>query len=169
MTDVRQISVPFRRSRDQDRRQPAPYPVVTIGAGPRCLVAALDPARKGHRSIVIDTKGNLADGSRAICWAKRSLEIMDRARRRHQRHVGLGFAASPGRRPHLPMRTFPLAQRRVPVKTLLVSDPIACGRYGAERQGGYDLFRPDQHVVARWRSFDRAAVEAAVARASGRN
>ena len=42
------------------------------------LVAALDLARKGHRSVVIDSKGNLSDGSRAICWAKRSLEIMDR-------------------------------------------------------------------------------------------
>jgi len=169
MTDVRQISVPFRRSRDQDRRQPAPYPVVTIGAGPLCLVAALDPARKGHRSIVIDTKGNLADGSRAICWAKRSLEIMDRARRRHQRRVGNWFCREPRPPAARADAHVPLAPRRVPVKTLLVSDPNACGRYGAERQGGYDLFRPDQHVVARWRSFDRAAVEAAVARASGRN
>ena len=42
------------------------------------LVAALDLAGKGHRSIVIDRKSNLSDGSRAICWAKRTLEIMDR-------------------------------------------------------------------------------------------
>jgi len=169
MTDVRQISVPFRRSRDQDRRQPAPYPVVTIGAGPRCLVAALDPARKGHRSIVIDTKGNLADGSRAICWAKRSLEIMDRARRRHQRRVGNWFCREPRSAGCTCRCARPAGTAAVSVKTLLVSDPNACGRYGAERQGGYDLFRPDQHVVARWRSFDWAAVEAAVARASGRN
>ena len=46
-----------------------------------------------------------------------------------------------------------LAQGKVPVKTLLISEPIACCRYGAERQPAYYLFRPDQHVVARWRAL----------------
>ncbi len=84
MTDVRQITFPHRRSADQDRSQPAHAAVIIVGAGPVGLVAALDLARKGHRSIVIDKKHNLSDGSRAICWAKRSLEIMDR--------LGLGAA-----------------------------------------------------------------------------
>ena len=48
------------------------------------LVAALDLAHKGHRSVVIDASSNLSDGSKAICWAKRTLEIMDR--------LGLGEA-----------------------------------------------------------------------------
>jgi 3-(3-hydroxy-phenyl)propionate hydroxylase len=78
MTDVRQISFPFRRSADQGRRAPAHHAVVIVGAGPVGLVAALDLASKGHRSVVIDRRANLSDGSRAICWAKRSLEIMDR-------------------------------------------------------------------------------------------
>ena len=84
MTDVRHIAFTHRRSADQDRAAPAQHPVVIVGAGPVGLVAALDLARKGHRSVVIDTKRNLSDGSRAICWAKRSLEIMDR--------LGLGQA-----------------------------------------------------------------------------
>ena len=49
-----------------------------VGAGPVGLVAALDLARRGHRSVVIDKKSSLSDGSRAICWSKRTLEIMDR-------------------------------------------------------------------------------------------
>jgi 3-(3-hydroxy-phenyl)propionate hydroxylase len=84
MTDVRQITFQHRRSADHDRAAPAQHPVVIVGAGPVGLVAALELARKGHRSVVIDAKSNLSDGSRAICWAKRSLEIMDR--------LGLGQA-----------------------------------------------------------------------------
>ncbi len=78
------MSFAHRRSADQDRTTPAHHPIVIVGAGPVGLVAALDLARKGHRSVVIDTKGNLSDGSRAICWAKRTLEVMDR--------LGLGQA-----------------------------------------------------------------------------
>ncbi|MBX9589320.1 MAG: FAD-dependent oxidoreductase [Hyphomonadaceae bacterium] len=84
MTDIRHLSFAHTRSPDQDRAQPAHHPIVIVGAGPVGLVAALDLARKGHRSIVIDAKSNLSEGSRAICWAKRSLEIMDR--------LGLGQA-----------------------------------------------------------------------------
>ena len=78
MTDIRQIVFPHRRSPDQDRAQPAHHPVVIVGAGPVGLVAALDLAKKGHRSVVIDKRASLSDGSRAICWSKRTLEIMDR-------------------------------------------------------------------------------------------
>jgi len=81
MTDIRQISFPFRRSADQDRPEPAHHPTVIVGAGPVGLVAALDLASKGRASVVIDRRSNLSDGSRAICWAKRSLEIMDRVGR----------------------------------------------------------------------------------------
>jgi 3-(3-hydroxy-phenyl)propionate hydroxylase len=78
MRDVRGIAFAWRRSRDQDRAAPAHHPLVIVGAGPVGLVAALDLAAKGHRSIVIDRKRSLSEGSKAICWAKRSLEIMDR-------------------------------------------------------------------------------------------
>ncbi|KAB2915763.1 MAG: FAD-dependent oxidoreductase [Hyphomicrobiaceae bacterium] len=69
---------PHRRSADHGQPGPAHHPIVIVGAGPVGLVAALDLASKGHRTVVIDKKSNLSDGSRAICWAKRSLEIMDR-------------------------------------------------------------------------------------------
>jgi 3-(3-hydroxy-phenyl)propionate hydroxylase len=84
MTDVRSIRFPWRRSADQAWAEPAHHPVVVLGAGPVGLVAALDLAGKGHPVVVIDRKQGLSDGSRAICWSKRTLEIMDR--------LGLGQA-----------------------------------------------------------------------------
>ena len=68
----------YRRSPDQDRRSAAHHTVVIAGAGPVGLVLALDLAKKGQRSVVLDKRTSLSDGSRAICWAKRTLEIMGR-------------------------------------------------------------------------------------------
>ena len=42
---------------------------------------------------------------------------------------------------------------------------VAAGRYDA-KHGTVYLLRPDQHVAARWRTFDAARVRAAVARAT---
>jgi len=44
-------------------------------------------------------------------------------------------------------------------------DGLAASRYDG-RDGTCYLVRPDQHVCARWRTFDRAKVEAALARAT---
>jgi 3-(3-hydroxy-phenyl)propionate hydroxylase len=84
MTDVRSIELPRRRSADQAEAQPPHHRVVIVGAGPVGLVAALGLAGKGHRVVVIDRKQALSEGSRAICWSKRTLEIMHR--------LGLGHA-----------------------------------------------------------------------------
>jgi len=80
LSDVRDIRFQHRRSADQDRSQPQHHPIIIVGAGPVGLVAALELARKGHRCLIIDKKDNLSAGSRSICWAKRTLEIMDRLR-----------------------------------------------------------------------------------------
>ncbi len=54
------------------------YPVAIIGAGPIGLSAAIDLAQHGIRSVLLDDNNVVSVGSRAICWAKRSLEIFDR-------------------------------------------------------------------------------------------
>ncbi|MCX7643776.1 MAG: FAD-dependent oxidoreductase [Rhodobacteraceae bacterium] len=54
------------------------HPVVIVGAGPVGLALALDLARRGQRVTVLDDNDVVSVGSRAICWSKRSLEILDR-------------------------------------------------------------------------------------------
>ncbi|MFC4349487.1 FAD-dependent oxidoreductase [Kordiimonas lipolytica] len=52
--------------------------ILVVGAGPIGLATALDLGLRGHRVVVVDRGTQLSDGSRAICYAKRPLEIMDR-------------------------------------------------------------------------------------------
>jgi len=54
------------------------YTVAIIGAGPIGLAAAVDLALRGIPSVVLDDNNVVSIGSRAICWAKRTLEIFDR-------------------------------------------------------------------------------------------
>jgi len=53
-------------------------PVVIVGAGPVGLAAAIDCALRGVACVVLDDNDVVSLGSRAICWSKRTLEIMDR-------------------------------------------------------------------------------------------
>lgn len=57
---------------------PGRYPVVIVGAGPVGLALAIDLAQHGVASVVLDDNNVVSVGSRAICWAKRTLEIFDR-------------------------------------------------------------------------------------------
>ncbi len=52
--------------------------VVIIGAGPVGLTAALDFAVQGIKSIILDDNNTVSIGSRAVCYAKRPLEIWDK-------------------------------------------------------------------------------------------
>lgn len=54
------------------------HPVAVIGAGPVGLTCAIDLATRGVPVVVLDDGDTVASGSRAICWAKRTLEIWDR-------------------------------------------------------------------------------------------
>lgn len=69
---------PYRRSADQDAAAPAHHPVVIVGGGPIGMSAALDLGLKGVPVLVLDDHEGIGMGSRAICIAKRALEIADR-------------------------------------------------------------------------------------------
>lgn len=68
----------YRRSPDQDRAGPVRYPVVVVGAGPVGLCAAIDLAQRGVPVVLLDDADRIGEGSRGICYAKRTLEILDR-------------------------------------------------------------------------------------------
>ena len=50
--------------------------VAIVGAGPVGVTAALELARHGIASVVLDDKDTVNDGSRAICLSRHSLEIL---------------------------------------------------------------------------------------------
>src|SRR3984893_15652188 len=70
----------YRRHADQDRAGGgmADYPVVVIGAGPVGLSLAIDLAQRGQGVVLLDDADRIGEGSRAICFSKRSLEVWDR-------------------------------------------------------------------------------------------
>ena len=69
---------PYQRSADQDAETPVRHPVIVVGAGPVGLAAAIDLAQQDIPVIVLDDNDKVSFGSRAICFAKRPLEILDR-------------------------------------------------------------------------------------------
>ena len=54
------------------------YPVVVIGAGPVGLSAAIDLAQQGQPVLLLDDDDTVSIGSRGVCYAKRTLEVLDR-------------------------------------------------------------------------------------------
>src|SRR5215470_218620 len=70
----------YRRHPDQDRpgQNPAEHPIVVVGAGPVGLSLAIDLAQRGRPVVLLDDADRIGEGSRAICFSKRSLEYWDR-------------------------------------------------------------------------------------------
>ena len=69
---------PYRTPPELSGGTPGDAPVAIIGAGPVGLAVAIDLALHGVKCVVLDDNNTVSVGSRAICWAKRTLEIFDR-------------------------------------------------------------------------------------------
>lgn len=69
---------PYQRHQDQDAARPPHHPITIVGAGPVGLALALDLAQRGIPTLILDDNTHVSTGSRAICFAKRTLEIADR-------------------------------------------------------------------------------------------
>lgn len=67
---------PYQASPDQ--KTVAHHPVVIVGGGPIGLAMALDLGLQGQPVLLLDDHEGPGQGSRAICFAKRTLEIASR-------------------------------------------------------------------------------------------
>ena len=73
--DYQKLQFAYRRV---DEARGHVHPVAVVGAGPIGLAAAIDLAQQGVPVVLLDNDDTLSTGSRAICFAKRTLEIFDR-------------------------------------------------------------------------------------------
>ena len=76
--DYQKLAFDYERHADQDADAPARHPVVVVGAGPVGLALAIDLAQQNVPVLLLDNDCTLSTGSRAICFAKRTLEVFDR-------------------------------------------------------------------------------------------
>lgn len=75
--DPQAVEFAYRRAAEWGA-PPVIHPVVIVGAGPVGLTLAIDLAQRGQPVVLLDNDHKLSTGSRAICFAKRTLEIWDR-------------------------------------------------------------------------------------------
>jgi 3-(3-hydroxy-phenyl)propionate hydroxylase len=54
------------------------HPLVIVGGGPIGLAAAIDARLQGLEVLLFDEDDSVSVGSRAVCYAKRTLEVLDR-------------------------------------------------------------------------------------------
>ncbi len=76
--DYQSLTFAYTRHPDQSAVPPPRRPVVVVGAGPVGLALAIDLAQRGVPVVLLDNDNTLSTGSRAICFAKRTLDIFDR-------------------------------------------------------------------------------------------
>ena len=69
---------PYRSTTDLMAQPPQRRPLVIIGAGPVGLAAAIDARLQGLEVLLFDEDDSVSVGSRAVCYAKRALEVLDR-------------------------------------------------------------------------------------------
>ena len=68
----------YRKTADQSAAQPVHHPLIVVGAGPIGMGAAIDAAVQGLDVLVLDDNNTVSVGSRAVCYSKRALEVLDR-------------------------------------------------------------------------------------------
>lgn len=68
----------FENSGPAEIGQTIQRPVVVVGAGPVGLSCAIDLAQRNIPVLLLDDDNTVSVGSRGLCYAKRTLEILDR-------------------------------------------------------------------------------------------
>jgi len=68
----------YRRPPELDGPGAGRRPVIVVGAGPVGMAAAIDLALQGVPVLLLDEDDTVSIGSRGVCYAKRTLEILDR-------------------------------------------------------------------------------------------
>lgn len=68
----------YIKSADQQSEKIAHHPLVIVGGGPVGLAAGLDAGVQGIPAIILDDNNTVSVGSRAVCYSKRALEVLDR-------------------------------------------------------------------------------------------
>jgi 3-(3-hydroxy-phenyl)propionate hydroxylase len=131
---------PYRRAPELDARKPRRVPLVIVGAGPVGLCAAIDAAQRGLPVVLLDEDNTVSIGSRAVCHAKRTLEIFDRLGI-GQRVVDRGVTWNVGRTFHGEREVFSFD---------LLPEP------GHHRPGMVNLqqYHLEQYLVERAQQFD---------------
>jgi 3-(3-hydroxy-phenyl)propionate hydroxylase len=69
---------PYRAPDDLRATPPQRRPLIVVGAGPVGLAAAIDARQHGLPVLLFDEDKTVSVGSRAVCYAKRALEVLDR-------------------------------------------------------------------------------------------
>ncbi len=68
----------YIKSPDQIDSTPVHHPLIVVGAGPVGLAAGIDAGIQSIDTLVLDDNNTVSVGSRAVCYSKRFLEIMNR-------------------------------------------------------------------------------------------